>query len=55
LRNGMLKWMSEPANAWVKNVLGFRHKHARTGQGPAEWKLACAALNLLTMAKMMRA
>jgi hypothetical protein len=52
LRNGMLKWIGQ---CWVKTVLGFRHKHARTGRGPAEWKLAWAALNLRRMAKMMRA
>jgi hypothetical protein len=36
------KWLSEPPNGWVKNILGFRQfKHARSdqGQGRVETRL----------------
>ena len=48
------KWLSEPPNAWVKSVLGFRQFSMRgLAKAQAEWKLVCAALNLRRMAKMM--
>ena len=48
------KWLSEPPNGWVKNVLGFRQFSLRgLAKVRAEWKLVCAALNLRRMAKMM--
>jgi transposase len=50
------KWISEPPNAWVKSVLGFRQFSMRgLAKAQAEWKLVCAALNLRRMAKMMYA
>lgn len=50
------KWLSEPPNGWVKNVLGFRQFSMRgLAKAQAEWKLVCAALNLRRMANMMRA
>jgi transposase len=50
------KWLSEPPNGWVKNVLGFR-QFSRRGltKARAEWRLVCAALNLRRMATMMPA
>lgn len=50
------KWLSEPPNGWIKNVLGFRQFSMRgLTKARAEWKLVCAALNLRRMAKMMAA
>ncbi len=50
------KWLSEPPNAWIKSVLGFRQFSMRgLAKAQAEWKLVCAALNLRRMAKMMAA
>ncbi|SAL88538.1 transposase IS4 family protein [Caballeronia choica] len=50
------KWLSEPPNAWVKSVLGFRQFSMRgLAKAQAEWKLVCTALNLRRMAKMMYA
>jgi transposase len=50
------KWISEPPNAWVKSVLGFRQFSMRgLAKAQAEWKLVCAALNLRRMAKMLYA
>jgi transposase len=50
------KWLSEPPNGWIKNVLGFRQFSMRgLAKVQAEWKLVCAALNLRRMAKMMAA
>ena len=50
------KWISEPPNAWVKSVLGFRQFSMRgLAKAQAEWKLVCAALNLRRMAKMVYA
>nr|WP_283444796.1 transposase [Noviherbaspirillum suwonense] len=50
------KWLSEPPNGWVKNVLGFRQFSMRgLVKAQAEWKLVCAALNLRRMANMMSA
>jgi transposase len=47
------KWLSEPPNAWVKSVLGFRQFSMRgLARAQAGWKLVCAALNLRRMAKM---
>jgi transposase len=48
------KWLSEPPNGWVKNILGFRQFSMRgLTKVKAEWKLVCAALNLRRMAKLM--
>ena len=50
------KWLSEPPNGWIKNVLGFRQFSMRgLVKAQAEWQLVCAALNLRRMAKMMPA
>lgn len=50
------KWLSEPPNGWVKNVLGFRQFSMRgLAKVQAEWKLVCAALNLRRMANLMAA
>jgi IS5 family transposase len=50
------KWLSEPPNGWVKNVLGFRQFSMRgLVKAQAEWKLVRAALNLRRMANMMSA
>lgn len=50
------KWLSEPPNAWVKSVLGFRQFSMRgLAKAQAEWKLVCAALNLRRMSKMTSA
>ncbi|TAL95172.1 MAG: IS1182 family transposase [Paraburkholderia sp.] len=50
------KWLSEPPNAWIKSVLGFRQCSMRgLAKAQAEWKLVCAALNLRRMSKMMPA
>jgi len=47
------KWLAEPPNGWIKNVLGFR-KFSMRGlhRVQAEWKLVCMALNLRRMATM---
>jgi len=48
------KWLSEPPNGWVKNVLGFRQFSMRgLAKAQAEWKLVCAALNLRRMATLV--
>lgn len=48
------KWLSEPPNGWVKNILGFRQFSMRgLVKAQAEWKLVCTALNLRRMAKML--
>ena len=48
------KWLSEPPNGWVKQVLGFRQFSLRgLAKVQAEWKLVCAALNLRRMANLM--
>jgi transposase len=50
------KWLSEPPNGWVKNVLGFRQFSLRgLTKVRAEWRLVCAALNLRRMAALMPA
>jgi len=47
------KWIAEPPNGWIKNVLGFRQFSMRGLQRvKAEWKLVCLALNLRRMATM---
>ncbi|MDR7334657.1 hypothetical protein J2X21_003821 [Kinneretia asaccharophila] len=48
------KWIAEPPNGWIKNVLGFRQFSLRgLHQVQAEWKLVCMALNLRRMATMV--
>ena len=47
------KWIAEPPNGWIKNVLGFRQFSLRgLHRVRAEWKLVCLALNLRRMATM---
>jgi transposase len=44
------KWIAEPPNGWIKNVLGFRQFSLRgLEKVQAEWKLVCMALNLRRM------
>ena len=41
------KWLAEPPNGWIKNVLGFRQFSMRgLEKAKAEFKLVCMALNL---------
>jgi hypothetical protein len=48
------KWLAEPPNGWIKNVLGFRQFSLRgLAKAQAEWKLVCAALNLRRMATLV--
>jgi len=48
------KWLAEPPNGWIKNVLGFRQFSMRgLHRVQAEWKLVCLALNLRRMATML--
>jgi transposase len=50
------KWIAEPPNGWIKNVLGFRQFSLRgLHRVTAEWKLVCLALNLRRMATMQGA
>jgi Transposase DDE domain len=50
------KWLSEPPNGWIKNVLDFRQFSMRgLAKAQAEWQLVCAALNLRRMAKVVPA
>ena len=50
------KWLSEPPNGWIKNVLGFRQFSMRgLVKAKAEWRLVCAALNLRRMAMLVPA
>lgn len=50
------KWIAEPPNGWIKNVLGFRQFSLRgLHRVRAEWKLVCMALNLRRMASMQAA
>lgn len=45
------KWIAEPPNGWIKNVLEFRQFSLRgLHRVRAEWKLVCMALNLRRMA-----
>lgn len=47
------KWIAEPPNGWIKNVLGFRQFSLRgLHRVSAEWKLVCMALNLRRMAAL---
>jgi hypothetical protein len=47
------KWIAEPPNGWIKNVLGFRQFSMRSlHRVAAEWKLVCMALNLRRMATL---
>lgn len=47
------KWIAEPPNGWIKNVLGFRQFSLRgLHRVTAEWKLVCTALNLRRMCAM---
>lgn len=47
------KWIAEPPDGWIKNVLGFRQFSLRgLHRVQAEWKLMCMALNLRRMAAM---
>ena len=47
------KWIAEPPNGWIKNVLGFRQFSMRgLKKAQAEFKLVCLALNLLRMGNM---
>lgn len=44
------KWIAEPPNGWIKNVLGFRQFSMRgLDKAKAEFKLVCLALNLRRM------
>jgi IS5 family transposase len=50
------KWIAEPPNGWIKNVLGFRQFSLRgLHRVQAEWKLVCMALNLRRMATLSTA
>ena len=45
------KWIAEPPNGWIKNVLGFRQFSMRgLHRVRAEWKLVCLVPNLRRMA-----
>lgn len=47
------KWIAEPPNGWIKNVLGFRQFSLRgLHRVRAEFKLVCLALNLRRMCSM---
>jgi len=47
------KWIAEPPNGWIKNILGFRQFSMRGLQkAQAEFKLVCLALNLRRMGAM---
>ena len=47
------KWLAEPPNGWIKNILGFRQFSLRgLHRVQAEWKLVRLALNLRRMATM---
>lgn len=50
------KWIAEPPNGWIKNVLGFRQFSLRgLEKVQAEWKLMCLALNLRRMSALSAA
>lgn len=52
------KWIAEPPNGWIKNVLGFREFSMRgldKAKAKAEFKLVCMALNLRRMGAMQGA
>ncbi len=47
------KWIAEPPNGWIKNVLGFRQFSMRgVKKAQAEFTLVCMALNLRRMGSM---
>lgn len=47
------KWIAEPPNGWIKNVLRFRQFNMRgLHRARAEFKLVCPALNLRRMCSM---
>lgn len=48
------KWIAEPPNGWIKNVLGFRQFSLRGLQKCAgEFRLVCLALNLRRMRTLL--
>jgi transposase len=50
------KWIAEPPNGWIKNILGFRQFSLRgLHRAEAEWKLVCTALNLRRMCGLQAA
>jgi hypothetical protein len=50
------KWLAEPPNGWIKNVLGFRQFSMRgMEKAKAEFKLVCLSLNLRRMGAMQAA
>ena len=50
------KWIAEPPNGWIKNVLGFRQFSMRgLHRVQAEFKLVCLALNLRRMSTLRMA
>jgi transposase len=50
------KWIAEPPNGWIKNVLGFRQFSLRgMHRASAQWKLVCTALNLRRMCGLQTA
>ena len=50
------KWIAEPPNGWIKNVLGLRQFSMRgLEKARAEFKLVCMALNLRRMGAMRAA
>lgn len=50
------KWIAEPPNGWIKNVLGFRQFSMRgLEKAKAEFKLVCLSLNLRRMGAMQAA
>jgi hypothetical protein len=50
------KWLAEPPNGWIKQILGFRQFSLRgLTKVKAEWRLVCAALNLRRMASFKAA
>ena len=50
------KWIAEPPNGWIKNVLGFMQFSMRgLHKAQAEFKLLCRALNWRRMGAMQLA
>jgi hypothetical protein len=50
------KWLAEPPNGWIRNVLGLRQFSMHgLHRVQAEWKLVCMALNLRRMATLQAA
>ena len=50
------KWIAEPPNGWIKNVLGLRQFSLRgLHRVEAQWKLVCTALNLRRMCGLQAA